>query len=136
MRPVRADESCRAMVAGLMRWGGQQQQAQVGAGWRRQAQAAGSRWRGSRQQAAAAAGSRQQLWRRPQHTSQSSTSRIRAENIPLPDLIPLPSGVGYDCSVNDEALRRGIHLCSICRSDAIVTGFFSTSLRPCLRAGE
>lgn len=56
--------------------------------------------------------------------------------MPLPDLIPLPSGVGYDCSVNDEALRRGIHLCSICRSDAIVTGFLSTSLRPCLRAGE
>ena len=43
-------------------------------------------------------------------TSQSSTSRIRAEKMPLPDLAPLPSGVAYDCSVNDEALRRGIHL--------------------------
>ena len=58
----------------------------------------------------ATAGAGRQAGGRPRHTSLSSTSRIRAEKMPLPDLAPLPSGVAYDCSVNDEAFRRGIHL--------------------------
>ena len=62
-------------------------------------------------------------------TSQSSTASTRAEKMPLPG--DRPRGRGRVPSCMAAALRRGIHLCSMWRSDAIVTGFRSRSLRPC-----